>query len=361
MSEIVKSLSRSSRIFIAGQKRSDIKNPVKALPRIDNDQRMLKSITYIASSLRWGLRLVKRKKIKLIYARHGISTVPAIMLGKITGIPTLVEVNGLLSEETQYQKPVLNSLISSLDKLASKKATGLIAVTQGLKEYLLELNQRPGKEITVIPNGTNTKLFRPMNMAEARKAHGLGDGKLIVFVGTLAPWQGIPFLIEAVELLKHEDFTVLIVGSGPIEGELREMVKNKQLDGKIKFTGPVEYKNIPGYINCGDICVAPFTINRNMKIGLSPLKVYEYGACGKPVIASRIKNLEFIEQENIGRLVEPENPEALAEAIKSMLGNPEQARTMSQNARKLMEEQYNWDCIARRIQVQIDNIIDLHG
>ncbi len=360
MSEIVKSLSRSSKIFIAGQNKPDMKEPFKALPRIDNNQRMLKSISYIISSLKWGLKLVKKEKIEIIYARHGVSTVPTILLGKITGIPTMVEVNGLLSQETKYQKPVLNSLISWLDKLAAKKANHLITVTQGLKDYLLELNQRPEKEITVIPNGVNTSKFRPMNMEEARKKHGIDEGNLVIFMGTLAHWQGISFLIEAVEILKNENFTVLIVGSGPIELELREIVKKNKLEGKIKFTGPVEYQDIPGYINCGNICVAPFTIDRNMKIGLSPLKVYEYGACGKSVVASRIKNLEFIEQENIGKLVEPEDPKALAEGIKSMLANQEEAETMGQNARKLMETQYSWDCIAQRIQVQIDEIIDLH-
>ncbi len=361
MSEIVKSLSGSSRIFIAGQKKADMKEPFKALPRIDNNQRILKSIHYIVSSLRWGLRLVKKEKIKIIYARHGISTISTIMLGKITGIPTIVEVNGLLSEETKYQKPMLKSLISWLDKLVSRKANHIIVVTQGLKDYFLELNQRPEKEITVIPNGVNTSKFRPMNMAEARKKHGLDDGDLVIFMGTLAHWQGISFLIEAVELLKNENFTVLIVGAGPIELELREIVKKKKLEGKIKFTGPVEYQYIPGYINCGDICVAPFTINRNMKIGLSPLKVYEYGACGKSVVASRIKNLEFIELENIGKLVEPESPKALAEGIKNMLANQEEAEVMGQNARKLMETKYSWDCIAQRIQIQIDGIIDLQG
>lgn len=361
MSEIVKSLSSSSRIFIAGQNKPDMKEPLKALPRIDNNQRILKSINYIVNSLKWGLWLVKKEKIKIIYARHGISTISAIILGKITGIPTMVEVNGLLSQETKYQKPVLNSLISWLDKLAAKKANHLIAVTQGLKDYLLELNQRPEKDITVIPNGVNTSKFRPMNMAETRKKYSIDEGNLVIFMGTLAHWQGISFLIEAVEILKNENFTVLIVGSGPIELELREIVKEKHLEGKVKFTGPVEYQDIPGYINCGDICVAPFTINRNMKIGLSPLKIYEYGACGKSVVASRIKNLEFIEKENIGRLVEPENPKALAEGIKSMLANQEDAEAMGQNARKLMETKYSWECIAQRIQIKIDEIIDLQG
>ena len=97
-----------------------------------------------------------------------------------------------------------------------------------------------------------------------------------------------------------------------------------------------------------------------MKIGLSPLKVYEYGACGKPVVASRIKNLEFIEQNNIGKLVNPEDPKELAIAIKTMLGNPEEGKIMGMNARMLMEEKYNWDSIAQLIQIKIDDIINLH-
>ena len=361
MHEMVKSLSSTSKIYMVGQKRADIKEPIRALPRIQEGQRASKSFTYVASSFLWGLRTSRKQNIESIYARHGISTIPAIFLGRITGIPTIIEVNGVISEETASTNPIFRKFLSYLDCLAARKATQLITVTQGLKEHFLELCPRPDSDITVIPNGTNTEHFRPMDKAESRKKHGLGEGKVVMFVGTLAAWQGLPFLVESVKYLEDMDFTLLIVGSGPREKEIKHLVSKHGLEGKIKFTGAIDYQDIPGYINCADVCVAPFTIGRNMDIGLSPLKVYEYAACGKPVIASRINNLEFIEKENIGMLVEPENPEALAKAIKDMLNSEKVTVTMGSNARKLMIGKHSWNIIASRIQEQIDKVIDLHN
>ncbi len=67
----------------------------------------------------------------------------------------------------------------------------------------------------------------------------------------------------------------------------------------------MDYEVVPFLINLADICVAPFISKRNEKTGVSPLKIFEYMACGKPVIASRIKGLEFLEAGRAGRLTEP--------------------------------------------------------
>ena len=91
------------------------------------------------------------------------------------------------------------------------------------------------------------------------------------------------------------------------------------MGNKFIFTEAVPYEDVPKYINASDVCIAPFITARYMKIGLSPLKIYEYMACKNPIVPSRISNLGFIKQNNAGILVESENPKKLANAIIKLL------------------------------------------
>jgi len=95
--------------------------------------------------------------------------------------------------------------------------------------------------------------------------------------------------------------------------------------------------------------VAPFIRARNQEIGLSPLKIYEYAACGKPVISSKIKDLDFISREGMGLLVEPENLEALGDALISVLGDPDLAASMGNKGREVVKEKYGWDKAADKV------------
>jgi glycosyltransferase involved in cell wall biosynthesis len=114
------------------------------------------------------------------------------------------------------------------------------------------------------------------------------------------------------------------------------------------FTGSVPYEKVPLYINASDICVAPFRIKRNMKIGLSPLKVFEYLACEKPIVSSEILNLEFIEQQNLGILVKPEDPDELAKAIIKLLKDDKLREEMGKNGRKYVVKNHSWEAIGRK-------------
>ena len=125
---------------------------------------------------------------------------------------------------------------------------------------------------------------------------------MIAFVGNLAPWQGVNILIESAFqlLVNNENLKFLIVGEGSLRDSLEKRVSDSKYEKKFIFTGMIQYEDIPILINIADICVAPFISKRNRITGVSPIKVFEYMACGKPVICSRIEGLEFIEEEGVG-------------------------------------------------------------
>ena len=204
----------------------------------------------------------------------------------------------------------------------------------------------------MIPNGANTDLFKPMDTNQARRQLNLsGADYFVTFVGMLAAWQGVEYLIRSAPyILKgYPESKFLIVGDGTMKQGLIELTQRIGVSDRIIFTGRVPYDKVPLYMNASDVCAAPFIKERNERSGVSPLKIYEYGACGKAIVTSRLPGLEFVEQYETGVLVQPDNAEELAEAIIKRLQDPELRKQMGENGRKYVIENHSWESVARRV------------
>jgi glycosyltransferase involved in cell wall biosynthesis len=110
------------------------------------------------------------------------------------------------------------------------------------------------------------------------------------------------------------------------------------------FTGIVPYEEVSKYISASDICVVP---KRQLKSGYSPLKLYEYMACGKPVVASRVEGFTILEQNNAGILVEPENPENIANVIIKLLNDEKLREELGRNGREYVVKNHSWESVAK--------------
>jgi glycosyltransferase involved in cell wall biosynthesis len=335
--------------------------PLPMLP--ENKSRILHSIQYIFRSITIGLTVIKRKKIRLIYARHGVSTIPAIFLASISNIPMIIEVNGILSDEIKNDdaKGLQHKLLRFLDKLGSIFSSRIIAVTSGIKKYFTEEFQMSPETIVVIPNGVNTSLFRPMNQNESRGRLGLDlNCRYILFIGSLTPWQGIEYLVEAGPFIlqKIPSAKFLIVGNGIMKNGLIDRAKKLGIYNNFKFTGVVGYEKAPQYINSSNVCIV---YKKPLKSGYSPLKLYEYMACGKPVVASKVEGFELLESCHAGVLVEPERPRELADAIMRILNNEELGKEMGNNGRDFISIQKSWDVVAQRIKSICETVLNNHN
>ncbi len=237
-----------------------------------------------------------------------------------------------------------------------------MSVTDKLKEELVNLYAVPESKIIVINNGANTDLFKPMNQERVKAELRLEESKKYVcFVGNLAAWQGVEFLIYAAPLIleKCPDVRFLVVGDGAMKNKLLEITSEFGLLDKFIFTGRVPYESVPLYINAADVCVAPFIKGRNAKIGLSALKTYEYLACGKPIVASSIPGVkDLIEFSGGGISVSPENPEELANAVVELILNENTRTLMGERGRKYVVENHSWNGVARRILDVCNDVVE---
>ena len=296
----------------------------------------------------------KKTKPDAIYARQSEYSFMPLIVSKLFGIPYFVEVNGLIIDEMKmFGKLKLRIAFTKLiEKFGYEHALKIVAVTPGVKKGIMQLYNVLEEKIVVIENGANIDLFRPIKKSEAKKELNLSqDVSYVCFVGNLAPWHGVNNLIQAAPaiLASCPNTSFLIVGDGIMKNEWEQHAQELGVYDKFIFTGSVPYTQVPYYVNASDMCVATFIKRKHMKTGGSPLKVYEYMACKKPIISSRIPNIEFIEQQETGILVEPENPDELAKATIKLLKDEKLREKMGNNGRDYVVKNHSWEAVGKKV------------
>jgi glycosyltransferase involved in cell wall biosynthesis len=346
-------------LFAPGQKSANRSLAgIKYVPVIDNKYLVQPSYEFMLSFYLLYSCITKRPDV--LYLRQNSFPFFPIILCKILKIPSIVEVNGLVLDELKvnpdsksFAYRVFSYLALSSEKLNYRYCDRIVSVTDKLKDELVRLYSVPQEKIFVINNGANTDLFKPMDQKQIKAKIGLEESKRYVcFVGHLAGWQGVEFLIHASPLIleKCPDVRFLVVGDGVMKDRLIEVASKLRLSDRFIFTGRVPYESVPLYINASEICVAPFIMERNSKIGLSALKTYEYLACGKPIVASSIPGVkDLIESSGGGISVTPENPKELAAAVVKLISDKDTRTLMGEKGRKYILKNHSWNGVARKI------------
>ena len=312
-------------------------------------------------------KILKNENITLIYERHNEYDY-GIKIGKKLGIKTVLELNGVTSQEAKLQGASEDQVRAidnkELDRI--KCANKIIVVSNGIKKYYSSLGVEK-KKFVVIPNGVDSVSFKPMDKNNCRKKLGFCGFPIIGFVGSFRPYQGLEAAIEMMPYVLKEmpQARLVLVGDTgnrnnfqfhPTIDELKESAKRLKIEKNIIFSGRVEHEKIPFYINASDICIAP---RRNNEVGItsSPLKIYEYLSCGKPVVCSSMKDIEeLIRKYNCGISVEPDNPKKFAEKIIFLIKNKKICDMYGENGRKTVLENYTWKCAANKLLSEFENI-----
>jgi len=201
---------------------------------------------------------------------------------------------------------------------------------------------------TIIWHARDTNVFNPENFDRnliKEKYKIKGSEKIVMFFGTSQPYKGIEDAIKAIYLIKDPNIVLAIVGLDKKHQYCRNLIKigRKLLKNRIKLFEFQCFEKIPYFLTIADIIVVPQRRN-SATIGQIPAKVFDAMAMAKPIIATNVSDLPEI-LEGCGWIVEPENPEKLAEAIQNVLSNPNEAEIMGQKARQKCIEKYSWDAM----------------
>ena len=312
------------------------------------------------------LKIARGNPPDVIYERS-FSPKIGVVLSKILRKPFVVEINGIVEEEAKLLGNYINHKFTKGIRQKFRQhffnsANKIVAVTQGIKEDLKNRYNIPPDKIVVIPNGANTELFRPMDQATVKKERGLSqNNKYVCFVGNLAPWQGVEYLIKAAPMVleKVPEAKFLIVGDGMMREKLEKMVNKIGSDNKFIFTGVIPYEEVPEFINISDICVCPSPVDSYFQTsGGSSLKIFEYLACGKPVVTGDIRgDRDLVVDSNSGFAVKSEDYEELSKAILKLLEDEELRQQMGRNGREAVVKNYSWKRTAEKVAEVCEEII----
>ncbi len=318
------------------------------------------------------------KQFDAVYTRDpNIGFLACLIFRKLKGNNVIHEVNGIAADEQKLIRDQSRSIIAKPINIFTQKindrilefmrtytlknASFIISVTEGIKKHLIKFYGIDQKRICVIGNGANIEIFKPLDKKTSIRKLKLNETNCYVcFSGLLAPWQGVEHLIQAAPLIltKIHNAQFLIIGDGQMKKEWMLLANNLGISDMFIFTGKVPYEQVPLYINASDVCVAPFIVARNAKIGLSPLKMYEYLACGKPVVASNIPGVsDLLDKSGGGIAVTPENSREFADAVINLLQNKDLSKQMGANGRKYVVENHSWASVAKKVAKVCENVI----
>ena len=297
-------------------------------------------------SFRAALQQAKTFQPDFIYERR-FSPKLGAAISIVLKVPFFLEVNGL--PETEVTDGASPSRRMRLPNRFYKIPARIVVPSARLAALLQQRWRLPLEKFLVIPNGVDLGLFGSVDKAVARGRFGLMSGlSVVAYVGKLAPWQGLETLIDSAQLLEGEPkLLVLIVGEGPLRGAIASRIIAKHLEERIRLVGSIPHEDVPTILASADVCVAPFSSKRNELIGISPIKLFEYLAAGRPIVASDVAGVREI-VEDAGVLVAPDSAPLLASAIKQLIDDPARMANLGRRASDLAKAN-SWASRARSI------------
>ncbi|MCK4993860.1 MAG: glycosyltransferase family 4 protein [Candidatus Omnitrophica bacterium] len=196
--------------------------------------------------------------------------------------------------------------------------------------------------IFMAPVGADLALFHPqISSVRIRERYNI-ETPIISYIGQLHGGQYAEQFIKAAKIVLNSvnDLTFMIVGGGYRLNELRTLASALEIEENIIFTDSVSHKEVPLFMAAADIAIACFEDNDITRCK-SPLKIAEYMACGKPIVASNVGEVKNM-LGGVGVMTEPDNPEDLARGIIKLLEDEPLRKRLSQKARDRAEVIYNW-------------------
>ena len=288
-----------------------------------------------------------QNRIDLVYERlsHSKSSVSACAQKR--DIPFIVESNSTVVELREFWGSPLWPLVGRVEIETVRRADAVIVVSTPLKRYY-EGQGIPSDKIAVMPNGVNESCFTPDRVSRNLRAElGLEDKTVVGFVGNVRAYHGVELLVSLARMLDlaRHNIQFLVVGDGMGMEDLLKTLNQDDLAGYFTFTGTVPHDEVPEYIAAMDICLMP----RSNRQG-SPMKLLEYGAMGKAMVAPNLGPIQDIFcHGDTAYLFEPENVPEMAAAVSALADDVHLRTSMGAAARRHILAHHTWRKNAERI------------
>ncbi len=286
---------------------------------------------------------VRDKKIDVVLSTNILPS----FLANFSGSPVVFDYLDHLEESASIYYPgsafgrLVKTGVSWITRYNLRHAMSVITVTDELAGFLKGFGV---KDITVIPNGVDAEVLRPIPADEAKRALGL-KGHVIGYVGSLEHWVDLETVVQALPRL---DVTLLVIGPGLFTdyGDLiKKMASDLGVSDRIVFTGAVKYSDLSRYISAMDIGLNPLKRMKKNEYAAGG-KVFNYLACGRPVLSSRMISLERLLGDEIYYYDDVESFVLKVTEILKHGDNEQKLRSIA--------EKYDWKALAKRYEAVLE-------
>lgn len=295
----------------------------------------------------------------IIYERAHYLNLTGINAAKNHGVHHILELNSPLVDERIYfgGRTFYYRKAKTIEKMQLEQTSMAVVVSTALREYFESEYGIDKEKMLVVPNGINPE---HVNIDREKQSDVVTrfdlTGKVVIgFVGSFFKWHGLDILMKAFSSLRQTEHyaVLLIVGDGAIRKELEQLKRELNLNDCVHFTGSVPYEEVYSYIDIMDITVLP-----DSNWYGSPVKLFEYGASGKPIIAPDKGPVRDVMRDGIdGLLISPSKTDLLSK-LKLLIHNQDLQKKIGNNFRQKIYRKYTWGANSKNIlQYFFENIM----
>ena len=306
------------------------------------------------------------KGIDLIHERFNLLALGGAWASKKLGVPFVLEVNADLLEQRKFkgipERGLRRLFAVWATRMCFNAATKIICISVGLKDHLSSKWNIEENKLTVLPCAADVEAFGPNHNSElVRRGLGLTTEPVVIWVGGFYPWHDLDILLESFGqvLQRHPNAKLVLVGDGQTRPSVARKVLQNGLRQAVIMTGAIAHTRVPEILSMADVAVVPSAPVPASRGGTgTPLKLFEYMAAGKAIVATALNQAaEVIQEGHNGLLVEAGDVNGFAEAMLTLLNDSVERGRLGQNARRLAVEQYSWEQYTKRLEEIYLNVL----
>ena len=305
--------------------------------------------------------LLENGNYDLVHAHSpALCGLAALRAARARRFPFVYEVRSFWEDGVAQSPSSLRYRLSrALETHVVRRADAIVGISRPILQDIASRGV-PEAQLFHVPNGVDSVRFTPGPRDAALSANLRVDGiPTLGFLGTLFPWEGVAWLVQATATLhaRGVHFKLLIVGDGAESGAIRAAIAKENAEDYVSYLGRVPFEDVHRYYSVMDVLVYP---RRSLRITefVTPLKPLEAMALAKPVLGSAVGGIrELIEPDVTGLLFEAGNIDDFCRQAQRLLADPKLLRQLGERARLMVSGERNWETLARRYEEVYDAAI----
>jgi len=305
------------------------------------------------------------KGFELIHERYNPPALGGALASKRLRIPYVLEVNADVLEQRAFkgvpERGLRRLLCVYSTRLAFKTAARIICTSAVMKGQLVAKWGVDEGKVVVLPCAADLEIFqREYHPELVRQQLGLTVEPIVIWIGGYYVWQDLELLAESFSGVVgvRPDAKLVMVGDGERRAAFERKIAQHGIQDSVINVGAVPFQRVPELLSAADVAVSPHP-SHLPGTGGTPMKLAEYMAAGRAIVATRLDQISvIIEDQQTGLLVPPGDIDAFTKAVVTLLNDPVQRTRLGQNARRQAVEHHSWEQYAERLE---ETYLDILG